>query len=359
MDRETGAGRLACLDAFRGITILLMFLVNNLALGERTPRFLIHAPFGGISVADLVFPWFILILGISAPLSARSHCRRGGTAAAFFRRTLRRVTLLFLSGCFLDSTLASAPRFGMGVLQLLALDAGVAGGFALCRRPARLAGAALLLGIHSELLVWGAGGLVAAGTITESANAHVVLTRSILAPFGLQGLLSVVPTAGLALLGGFAADLLIAEFTSPGRKALGILLLGTATATVGFVLGGIIPFGKAIWSVSYLLLAGGLGLILLGLLFAATVSVGVPGWSAPLRALGSNPLFAYSVPIYFKATVLQDWRVGEVTLGGAILATLRGHFGVSLGGWIWTGSYIVFWWGVIWALERRGVRWSA
>src|SRR5689334_7224895 len=61
-------GRLMSLDAFRGLAILGMLLVNNIALDTATPRQLTHAPWnGGIYFADLVFPWFVLIVGVAIP----------------------------------------------------------------------------------------------------------------------------------------------------------------------------------------------------------------------------------------------------------------------------------------------------
>ncbi len=352
-----GEERLVGLDAFRGVTVLLMLLVNNLAVGEAAPAFFLHAPFGAIAGADLVFPWFILILGISAPLAARSFLRRGGDPPGLVLRTTRRVAVLFLLGCFLDSTLAHAPRLGMGVLQLLALDSGVVGLLSLSAGRTRLIGGVTLLALHSALLIWGPGGRAALGRIVEGTNAHVTLTESLLSPLGLRGLLSVVPTAGLALLGAFAAGRLLAD-TTRSRKILEIALLGGAMVGAGLALRGILPFSKSIWTASYLAVSGGAGLLLLALLLSAEAWGG--GRFGLLRSLGSNPLAAYALPIYVKATVLQGWRVlGGLTLESAAIGVLKGRLGDVAGGWAWTVLYILFWWSLLRLLDRRGVRWSA
>src|SRR5690348_1996294 len=70
--------RLTSLDAFRGLAIVGMLLVNNVALDTATPRPLTHAPWnGGVYFADLVYPWFLLIVGVAIPFSAAAARARG------------------------------------------------------------------------------------------------------------------------------------------------------------------------------------------------------------------------------------------------------------------------------------------
>src|ERR1700679_1217462 len=75
---KPGAYRLTSLDAFRGLTVFLMLLVNNIALDTQTPSQLTHAGWnGGGTIADLVFPWFLLCVGLAIPLSANSARKKG------------------------------------------------------------------------------------------------------------------------------------------------------------------------------------------------------------------------------------------------------------------------------------------
>ena len=77
--------RLVSLDAFRGLTIFGMLLVNNIALDWHTPRQLLHAPWnGGVHFADLVFPWFLLIVGVAIPFAWASHRAKGGGTGAIW-----------------------------------------------------------------------------------------------------------------------------------------------------------------------------------------------------------------------------------------------------------------------------------
>lgn len=63
--------RLISLDAFRGLTIIGMLLVNNIALDYKTPAHLTHAAWNqGVTFADMVFPWFLLIVGVAIPYAS-------------------------------------------------------------------------------------------------------------------------------------------------------------------------------------------------------------------------------------------------------------------------------------------------
>ncbi|MFC6659502.1 heparan-alpha-glucosaminide N-acetyltransferase domain-containing protein [Deinococcus multiflagellatus] len=115
------SGRLTALDAFRGLTVMLMLLVNNVALGSATPAQLQHAPFGGLTLTDLVFPWFLLCAGAALPFSLAAMTRAGLTGGARLRRVLERAALLYLLGAFVSSVTAHRLTLGLGVLQLIAL----------------------------------------------------------------------------------------------------------------------------------------------------------------------------------------------------------------------------------------------
>ncbi|GBF04257.1 hypothetical protein DAERI_010429 [Deinococcus aerius] len=113
--------RLTAFDAWRGLTVLLMLLVNNVALGSHMPAQLVHAPFGGMTLTDLVFPWFLFCAGAALPFSLAAMPRAGVTGWARVRRSLERAVLLYLVGAFLTSVTLGAFDLGLGVLQLIAL----------------------------------------------------------------------------------------------------------------------------------------------------------------------------------------------------------------------------------------------
>ncbi|MGC8967174.1 MAG: DUF5009 domain-containing protein [Thermus sp.] len=322
------------LDAFRGLVVLLMLFVNNLPPGA--PPWLGHGPFGrSYFLADWVFPWFLLAMGAAIPMSRRGFLRLGLPEWRYEVRVLRRAALLFLLGLGLTGLQAGRPVFALDVLQLLALAYLV--GAWLYDLPALrrlLLSLALLLGYGAALLLVPVPG-VGAGVYREDANLALHLNRTYLAPLGLRGLPSAVPTGGFVLLATFLGEALL-----QGRP-LGLLALGLLGLGLGLLWAPFLPPDKTYWTPTYLFLALGVGAPLLFLLGR------LPPWAqAPLRPLGANPLLAYALPLALKLTLLK----GPLALSLAFLTALLG----PLGGWLWLAGYILGWWLAFFWLYRLG-----
>jgi len=92
--------RLVSLDVFRGITIAIMILVNS--PGNRTPyTWLDHSPWNGCTLADLVFPFFIIIAGLSSVLALSNLKAKGVSNAQLYKKIIRRTGYIFLMGLFI------------------------------------------------------------------------------------------------------------------------------------------------------------------------------------------------------------------------------------------------------------------
>lgn len=351
--------RLASLDAFRGLTILGMLLVNNLALDADTPRTLTHAPWNGdIHLADLVFPWFLLIVGVAIPYSYASIRRRGERWWSYVLKAVGRAVALFFLGCLLDSSVAKQPVLGLGVLQLIGLaylcGALVAG----LPTALRLVLAAALLAAHWYALRFIAVPGVGAGVFTEADNLVAYLNRAYLQPLGLKGLISAVPTTAMVLIGSGIGELLRRETGAGARKALLLAGAGMALTAAGCLWSLDLPFNKPVWTAPYIVVCAGLGALMLAILYAL---VDVRGWrrpAFPLVVFGSNAIVAYVLPILVKIHVLQEWTWptadGEVIpVQQALLEAAVREFGRTRGGWAYTGGYILCWWLVLFVLYRK------
>ena len=99
-EENTVKSRIRSLDTFRGITIALMIFVNDGAGGY---WFLEHATWNGLQVADLVFPWFLWIMGVCIPMSIKSFEKRKVPLGVAFLGILRRSIVLFLLGFFANT----------------------------------------------------------------------------------------------------------------------------------------------------------------------------------------------------------------------------------------------------------------
>jgi len=350
--------RLTALDAFRGATVLLMLLVNNVALGSATPEQLMHAPFGGLTLTDLVFPWFLYCAGAALPFSQAAMTRAGLTGAARTRRLLERAALLYLLGAFETSVTTHHLTLGLGVLQLIALATLFAALPGDLRSRTRLLLAALLLAGYAAFLTLGVhpGGV---GVISETSNPVQALNDAVLNPLGLRGLLSVIPTTALVLLGSVAARVLSVRDPRAPAKLLGLGLILSA-AGFGWAASGHLPLSKTLWTPPYILYAAGLGTLALLLTWLIADSSRVPRGAAllaPLTIPGRNALAGYVLPILIKIWILQDWRVtwagSAQPMGAALLTLAQRHLGAVGGGWTYTLGYVAaVWLGLAWMARR-------
>lgn len=352
-------GRLASLDAFRGLVVFLMLLVNNIALDTATPPQLTHAPWkDGIRLADLVFPWFLFCAGVAIPFSAAAARRRGVKSWQYDLRILKRAVLLVLLGCLVDSSLAKRPIFDLGVLQIIGLAYLVAAllyDLTLSRRL--LVAGILLAGYWAAIKYVPVPGL-GAGVFEENRNLIRYLNQAHLMPLGLAGLTSVVPTAALALIGSAIGDILNDRTQPCGRKVATMLLAGFGLIAGGFLWSLSLHFSKAYWTPSFVLVTAGTGAVALALLYLVVDGAGWKAWAYPFIVFGANAIAAYVLPILVKALILQVWQVNP---GGAGPRPLQQYFlelcvnrvGRVPGGWLYTLGYIGVWWLFLLYLYRK------
>lgn len=355
--------RLSALDAWRGLTVLLMLLVNNVSLGAHTPAQLQHAEFGGLTLTDMVFPWFLFCAGAAIPFSQAAMTRSGVTGAALTRRLVTRAVLLYLVGCLVTSATIHAPTLGLGVLQLIALASLFAGLLGRLRGREQAAVAVGLLLVYALFLRFfpHSSGI---GVVSETANPVQAVNDALFSKIGLRGLLSVIPTTALVLFGSLAARPLQQKLPDAPRR---LLTMGLVLAATGFIWGkvGHIPFSKALWTPPYVLYSAGLATLgILGFWYLADAGKFPAGRRAlePLTIPGRNSLAGYVLPILIKMWILLDWQVNwagkRESIAASLLDLARQHFGAVAGGWTYTLGYVLaVWLGLAW-MARRGMIWK-
>lgn len=352
--------RLVALDAFRGLTILGMLLVNNIAMGAATPEQMAHAEFGHVHLADFVFPWFLLIVGVAIPYAAASRLAHGVTYGRYLLKALGRALTLVLLGCFLDSSALHRPVFDLNVLQLIGLAYFVAVIVYALPMPVRFSAAALLLFGHTYILTHVAVPGVGRGVLTETQSVVAYWNKAYLTRYHLGGLTSVIPTAALALIGTALGDALRAERLTTGRKFALLTLVGLALAAGGWFWGRSLPMSKPLWTASFILYTAGWGSLTLALFYAVLDARGWRRWAFPLVVFGSNAIFAYVAPIVVKIYVLQGWTVAgpggvHLPLQDFLLRASAAQFTRAEGGALYTACYVLFWWLVLLWLYRRKI----
>lgn len=245
------------LDAFRGFTVLLMILVNLQGNGDAAFAALKHAEWHGLTLADLVFPWFLFIVGLSVPLALdRVHSRSPWPAV------LRRTLILFALGVVL-AWLIRPVEFGqvrwMGVLQRIAFVYLACAGLVLLTKRWLFAAiiALVALALHSWLLfipVAGLDSLTPGNGLNGWLDREWLPGRLLRKTWDPEGLLSTLPAIASGLLG----VAVMRSKTSEMNRAI----IGMNFAIFGWLASNWIPVNKALWSASFVLMTAGTGLLL-------------------------------------------------------------------------------------------------
>lgn len=311
--------RLRSLDAFRGATVAAMILVNNPGSWSYVYQPLEHARWNGWTPTDLIFPFFLFIVGVSLVVAFTRRELAGATPRALARKALVRGGLIVLVGLLLSGF----PWYDLatiripGVLQRIGVvytvTALVFVGFGPSAR--RWIAAGLLVGYWALLAFVPAPGGVA-GDLTPAGNLGAWLDRLLLGghlwtpEFDPEGLLSTLPAVATCLLGTFAGERLLADRPA-GERTAGLLLLGAGLIVAGLAWNAWFPINKSLWTSSYVLFTGGIACQALAACHWAIDVRGRDRWARPFYVFGTNALFAFVIS-GLLARCLVLWRVDGV-----------------------------------------------
>ncbi len=355
--------RLVSLDALRGFTIAAMLMVNNTVHDQAYPSWFRHATWGeGVTFCDLIFPWFLFCVGVAIPFSYAAFRAKGKTHRAYLRKALRRAGALVLLGIVLVSSIARELVIGLDVLQLIGL-AFLVGALAYRFPPImRLVFAATLLVAHWALLSFIPFDGCSGGALLAEYNVVRYLNERYLARYHLAGVISVMPTAALVCGGSLIGDLIRGASGAVMGRVRTLLIIGVASTALGLLWSVHLPMIRAIWTSSFILFAWGLATIALALCHWFVEGKGCRRWVFPFVVFGSNAIAAYFVSIMVRVHTLEEWRVvaGDTSLPlrEALWRWPDSHLGEVAGSWAYTGTYLFFWWLVLYWMYRRKWFWK-
>lgn len=293
--------RWQALDAFRGLSVAGMILVNNPGSWSHVYPPLAHAEWHGWTPTDLVFPFFLFAVGVSMTVSFRRRAAAGADRGRLLRKVAWRAAVIIGLGLLLNGFpfyQVSSMRWP-GVLQRIGLVYGLAATayLVLAPRSQRRLAAGLLLGYWAAMMLVPVPG-VGAGSLTMDANLAQYLDSLLLSghmwrpTWDPEGLLSTVPAVVTCLLGAFAGDGLASGRTGPDR-ALGLFVAGSGAMLAGWIWSIWFPINKNLWTSSYVLLTAGIAAHLLALLYVVIDLRGWRRWGWPLYVYGSNALLVF------------------------------------------------------------------
>ncbi len=332
--------RLISVDVMRGITVAGMILVNNPGSWGHIYTPLRHAEWHGLTPTDLVFPFFMFIMGVSIFLSLnKTHfeCDRRSVM-----KILRRSVLLLLIGWGVgwfsrwwsgmqnpDKTWWEAinnftyMRF-MGVFQRLAV--------------CYLATSLLAVTVSRRSMKWIAGGILVGytallfcGNGLEFSESNIVgsFDRALMGENHIytetidgvsikidpEGLLSTLPAIAHCII-GFLCGGIICDEDDKYMKSYKLFVVGAVLTMTGFLLQYGLPINKKLWTPTFVFTTCGLASTLLALLIYVIDIRHKVSWTPFFRVFGTNPLFLYLLSTIMaislgriKITTMDDTKI--------------------------------------------------
>ncbi|MFA6301784.1 MAG: heparan-alpha-glucosaminide N-acetyltransferase domain-containing protein [Legionella sp.] len=315
--------RIVSVDVFRGITIALMILVNS--PGTRFPYPLLdHAPWNGCTFADLVFPSFLFIVGLTIVISMNSYITTNKFQLS--RNILKRSIILFAIGLLLNALpnhfeLASFRFYG--ILQRIAVC------YCIC------AFIYLNTSVKTQVLVFlslllaycwlmtmvpvpgmGVNVLTANGSWVAYVDQMLFSSKHLLdVVYDPEGFLSTIPAIASTLLGVLTGSLLLSHFSKQEKMCV-MIGLGWILLILGWLWSFSFPINKNLWTSSYVLWSGGYALLAYALCYLIIDIWDYQKWSLPFKILGMNALFIFVLHVVLlKLQALFSYKLHNGSTG--------------------------------------------
>jgi predicted acyltransferase len=393
--------RLLSLDIFRGMTVAGMLLVNNPGTWSAIYPPLGHAAWHGWTPTDLIFPFFLFIVGITTHLSLTSRRAAGADEGMLQRQVLRRGALIFLVGLLLSGfpfftwgTVPGNPDPGfldrvahrlevwriMGVLQRI----GLAYMFSalltlrLSLRGQVMAVVVLLFGYWALMTlvpVPGHDGAIGALLLDKpSTTLAAYVDRMLLdwTRFGLgnhiwsggktwdpEGILSTIPAVGTAMLGTITARW-ISRPMPLTEKLSGLFAAGALGIVAGQMWHWSFPINKGIWTSSYVIFTAGVACVTLATIMWAVDHLGIRRGTKFFVVYGSNALVAF-VGSGLMARMI--YSILKADVGGKEVSLQNAIYQVAYASWLsprnasllFAVSFVMVWYAILWLLWKRRI----
>ena len=322
------ANRIQAIDLLRGITIAAMIMVNNPGTWSAIYAPLGHAPWHGYTPTDLIFPFFLFIVGCSIAFAYRGKSPSGATYRKIAVRSLKLIGL----GIFLGAFLLTPPFVKAwesirlpGVLQRIGLVFLLAAPLALHLRTRPLA--VLTVGLLVGYWMWMGFLPLPDGsrpTYERAPNNWAMYVDKLILgthtwqeDYDPEGLLSTLPSLATCLIGVITGRFLLENTVDKTRK---LVVAAASLLAMGHLWGFVFPINKALWTSSFVLVTAGWALLALAVIYYLSDVRGLV-WGKVFIYAGANALALYFLSSFF-AKVYGLIRVGDTSLHGWIYRTV-------------------------------------
>lgn len=362
--------RLVSLDVFRGLTIAGMVLVNNPGSWSSIYWPLEHAEWNGWTPTDLIFPFFVFIVGVAIPLAFARRVEAGGSKRDLYLKIIKRSLIIFGLGLFL----AGFPYFRLGTIRI----PGVLARLAVCylfasliylhtRVRTQVIIACSLLVAYCLVMTNASAPGFPLGDLSKEGSLASYIDRTVFGPhiwsqgkvYDPEGILSTIPAIGTALFGVLTGQWLRTNKTDY-EKVAGMFVAGMCCIIIGWAWNPFFPINKGLWTSSYVFFTGGMALQLLAFCYWVIDVREWRAWAKPFVVFGVNAIALFvGTGLMARIMGLIKWSLPDGTR-------------ISLQGWIYRTVFlswlapinaslayaIVFvslWLGLMWILFRRKI----
>ncbi|NQY47839.1 MAG: DUF1624 domain-containing protein [Colwellia sp.] len=352
--------RYLALDAFRGITIALMILVNTPGTWSHVYAPLLHAEWHGATPTDLVFPFFLFIIGSAMFFSFKKS--NFAASPEQFKRIIKRGFIMFFIGFMLNvipfTTNIDDWRI-MGVLQRIGIAYAVAACLVLIlnRSGIFIVSAVILLAYWALLLSVGDGALTIDGNIIRQLDLavlganHMYTMRGV--AFEPEGLLSTIPAIVNMLL-GFELTRYLTSIKDKKSSVIKLTLIGGLAIGFGALWSLVLPINKSLWTPSYVIYSTGFACLLLAAFIWLIDIMKQVKLAQPLLVYGTNPLFVY-VLSFLVVTLYFHINIGDSNMYAWLYQQLSSVLPAKLASFIFAFSHVALFWYVSLKLYQRKI----
>jgi len=379
---EQKSERLVSLDVFRGITIAGMIMVNNPGSWGHIYPALEHAKWHGVTPTDLIFPFFLFIVGVAITISLTKRKQRGDNLEKLLFQVAKRGLMIFLIGLLLASFpfFRYNPDLGFswfdfskiripGVLQRIGVVYFFASLIFLYTKPKTQAiiAAALLLIYWFLMAVVPVPG-VGYPNFEPATNLGAWLDNTLLGGhlwsaskvWDPEGILSTIPSISTALCGILLGHWLKTE-KDPLTKTVWMFVVGCGLLVLSMFWDMAFPINKGIWTSSYVVYCAGMALFFFATIYFLVDVKGYKWWTKPFVVYGMNAITVFFLSgvvarllsmIYVAKDANGHWMSFQSYVYNNILCSFMNQVNASLA---WALMYILFWLGMMWILYAKKI----
>jgi predicted acyltransferase len=352
--------RYRALDAFRGITIALMILVNTPGTWAHVYSPLLHAQWNGATPTDFVFPFFLFIIGSAMYFSFKKTNFLASSAQ--FTKIIKRGFIMFFIGLMLNIIPFTAEPENwriMGVLQRIGIAYILASCLVLLlnRLGILIASVVILMAYWALLLTAGPGALTLDGNIVRQFDlsvlgaSHMYTMRGVV--FDPEGILSTIP-AVVSMLLGFEVTRYLTSITDKKTSVVKLTLIGGLAIGAGALWSVVLPINKSLWTPSYVIYTSGFACLLLAAFICLIDIFKQLKLAEPLLVYGTNPLFVY-VLSFLIVTLYLNLTIEQTSMYHWIYLQINSVFEPKLASFIFALSHVILFWYVSLKLYQRKI----